>query len=650
MIKHILFCTFLLFSLNVLFSQNQAILKEVDAYLNNYMDSVPMPGIAVVIVQDDQVIFQKGYGVEKEGGSKKMTPQTVTGVGELTMSMTAMAVLQLAEKGQLNLDDKVTKYLPWFKTANKSFSDQITIRMLLNHTSGIPPQFEAIPSLNDETAVEEFVRSMDSYYINKTPGFSYGASREGYCVAGLIISKVSGKSYADYMEQNIFVPLAMNQTTTNPTKLTQLNALYGHEIGLEECVPAQKSIFQSSYVPAGSEMRSTSADLGNYLIALVNEGRFKGKQVLSAESVEEMFKTQITFNGLGTMLGGNGLSIDYGLGWLKMLIDERLLYVHTGNTGTMSSITGINPATKTAMAVLFNADSDRFDQFVFPSIQNVGNNILHLLANEPTTDFARVRFDDPFDDYYDLQKADWSKYTGRYVSIGDAHPIYKDYTIDVFVGKSDSLELKGYKEEVLKGHFKLQFSSPSRAVLRSIVQPREIQFKLNPNGAITGVFIFGSEFKKKDATLEESYTSVQAPNNTLSFLFPKNWTYNWAGNQFKAQSPNNAAVQLKGDMAAIVPVDFDTYCQQQLTNQTIISKGILKKETVKDGIWTEQSFCTKEGELIKQQLLVRYQDPKTQQQLNLILSNPWGEFSADLQEVMMRLQKSVGFNELKMTN
>ena len=172
MTKYIFYCLFFFLNLSPLFSQSQAILKEVDTYLHNYMDSVPMPGIAVVIVQGDQVIFQKGYGVEKEGGRKKMSPQTVTGIGELTMSMTAMAVLQLVEKGQLNLDDKVTKYLPWFQTANKSFSDQITIRMLLNHTSGIPAQFESIPSLDDQTAVEEFVRSMDSYYINKTPGLS----------------------------------------------------------------------------------------------------------------------------------------------------------------------------------------------------------------------------------------------------------------------------------------------------------------------------------------------------------------------------------------------------------------------------------------------------------------------------------------------
>jgi len=139
-------------------------------------------------------------------------------------------------------------------------------------------------------------------------------------------------------------------------------------------------------------------------------------------------KERIIQNGLGTMLGGNGINIEYALGWLKMMIDDRPLMIHTGNTGTMSSISGFNLANNTAMSILFNADPGRFDRFVYPSIENIGNNILHLLADEPTTDFARPRIDDPFDDYYAIQKAEQDKYIGKYVSIGDAHPVYKDYS------------------------------------------------------------------------------------------------------------------------------------------------------------------------------------------------------------------------------
>ncbi len=622
-------------------AQNNATLKKIDTYLQNYMDSVPVPGLAVVIVKEDEVIFQKGYGVERMGRAKAMTPQSSLAIGELTMSMTALAILQLAEKGQLSLEDKVTKHLPWFRTANKEFSDQITIRMLINQTSGIPPQFESIPSLDDDKALEEFVRSMNSYYINQTPGLSYEASRESFCVAGLIISKVSGMSYAAYMDKYIFGPLQMTRTTTDPKKLAQLDLNYGHEIGLTSCLPAKKDLFNSNYLPAGSEMRSTAADIGHYLIALLNGGQYKGQQILSPESIAKMWTPQISFNGLGTMLGGNGINIEYTLGWLKMMIDDRPLIIHPGNTGTMSSITGINLGNNTAMTVLFNADPGRFNRFVYPSIENVGNNILHLLAGEPTTDFARPRIDDPFDDYYAIPRAEQEKYIGTYVSIGDAHPVYKDYSIEVFEGENDSLALKGFKDAVQKGHYKLQFSSKSRAVLRGIEHPREIQFKLNPNGAVTGIFIYGSEFKKKEPTKASLYQEIENQQATASFLLPKNWNGVWTNNQFTATSPAYENTSVKVQAMDLGIINFEKLVEQHTQGQTIQFKGLQKKEVVKDGVWTEQMFCINKDGQTTQHLLVLYQDPLVKKQVQFILSNPWGTFTNDLQDLVRQFQRSI---------
>ena len=513
--------------------------------------------------------------------------------------------------------------------------------MLINQTSGIPPQFESIPSLEEEEALEDFVRSMNSYYINQTPGLSYEASREGFCVAGLIISQLSGMSYASYMEKYIFNPLKMVRTTTKPEEIVELGKTYGHEVALTGCFPAKKELFNSNYLPAGSEMRSTVEDIGHYLIALLNKGTYKGQTILSKESIAEMWRPQISFNGLGTMLGGNGINIEYALGWLKMMIDDRPLMIHPGNTGTMSSITGLNLANNTAMSILFNADPGRFDRFVYPSIENIGNNILHLLADEPTTDFARPRIDDPFDDFYPIQKEEQEKYIGKYVSIGDAHPVYKDYTIEVFEGKDDSLELKGFKDEIQKGHYRLQFSSKSRAVLRGIEHPREMQFKLNPNGAVTGVFIYGSEFKKKEIAKASLYQEIKKEQANFSFLLPKNWNGKWVDQQFIAQTSTHKDASVKIRAMDLGTIDFDKLIQQQMEGQTIQFKGLQKKEVVKDGVWTEQIFCTQEDGKTKQHLLVLYQDPLAQKQVQFILSNPWGSFTNDLQDLVQQFQRSI---------
>lgn len=628
--------------LMITWASAQSALQRIEAYLESFHDSVPIPGFSVIIVQGDEVLLQKGYGLEKMGTNTPMTIQSMTGIGELTMSITAMAILQLAEQGKVNLDDPVITYLPWFKTANKSFSDQITLRMLLNHTAGIPAQFESLPSLNDQRALEDFVRSMESYYLTKTPGITYKPSRESYSVAGLIIQAVTGLSYAEYVEKNIFQPLAMSRSTTDKNQLKRFNISYGHEVGLTECLPAAPSIFDAGYVPAGAEMRSTAEDMGHYLIALLNDGTYKGKQVLSAESVRQLFTPQVTYSGVGTMLGGNGLDIASCLAWQKMNIDDRYLYVLTGNTGEMSAMTGINFKNKSAAAIFFNADSGRFDRYVYPSIENVGNNILHILAGEPITSFARPRFEDPFDEYYDIPRADWQKYLGKYVSIGDAHPIYKDYTIEVIIGESDSLELKGYKEDILKGHFKLQFSSKTRAVLRSIVHPKEIQFKLNQNGAVTGVFIYGSEFKKQ-ATFKNKIASNTISNQRIKFELPAHWQGDWQENTYIANYTKANNTQFYITSRPITSATFEEQLSQQTREEALLFKGILKKETVRDGIWTEQSYCiNKDGQLL-QYLFVIYQDPISQQEIQFVLSNPWGEFTNELQAMVRAVQGSLAF-------
>lgn len=628
------------------YSQNDSrpvILKKINTYLEDYHEKVPMPGFSVVIVEGDKVIFQKGYGLEKLGGSKPMTVKSSTGIGDLCNSFTALAIMQLVEAGKLNLDDKVTKYLPWFQTANKHYSDQITIRMLLSNTAGIPGRFESFPSLDYENALENFVRSMDSYYITKEPGLSFEYSREGFSVAGLIISKVSGLSYAKYLEKNIFEPLQMNRSTTDPARFDALQVLYGHEIGLTECIPAKPGMIDGNYLPAGSELRSSAQDLGNYLIALVNDGKFGGKQIISKESIKEMWKPHTSFSGLGTMLGGDGSDVKYCLGWLEMNIDDRDVILHLGNTNQMSSICGIHPDKKLAIALLFNADSGRMNRYEYPNIQNISNNIIHLLSNEPLTEFANPRFDDPTENDYDLPADKWGKYIGRYISIGEAHPFFKDYTLEISVGETDSLELKSFKEGNLKGHFKLDFSNESRAVLRGIVDPEEIVFKIYPNGSIGGLFMFGSEFKKKDAAMDSRFALESTTQESLTFLFPKAWKGHWNGNEFSATLPEKPDTKLNLKVSPIQSKDFKTLQAEYFKNQPIQTKGIQKKESVNEGIWTEQSLAIEQNEQLTQYLFVLYQDPISSKQLQLVLSNPWGGFSIELQEMLMYFQKSVHF-------
>ena len=219
-----------LMTATLLNSQTTKAINNVDRYLQAYLQKTPVPGFSVSIVEGDKILFNKGYGVEREGGNKPMTPNSVLNIDALGRGFTSMAILQLVAQGQLTLDDLVIKYIPWFQTANKEFSDQITIRMCLSNTSGIPPLFESMPSLDAQDGLTTFIKSFDQHVIKRRPGLSHEYCDEGYSIAAYIIEEITGMSYGDYISQNILKPLQMSHSTAQ--YIDDKDIVPGHELSL----------------------------------------------------------------------------------------------------------------------------------------------------------------------------------------------------------------------------------------------------------------------------------------------------------------------------------------------------------------------------------------------------------------------------------
>ncbi|MEM6319216.1 MAG: serine hydrolase domain-containing protein [Bacteroidota bacterium] len=636
-----LFLPFLLLGQSTVF-------QNIDVYLKDYQEKIPIPGFSIAIVQDGEVVFSKGYGVEKQGTSQAMTTQSSLGIGGLTQAFTAVGILQLVEQGLVDLDAPVVAYLPWFQTANKNFSDQITVRMCLSHTSAIPAQYEAVPSLNPDDALPQFVRSLEGYYVKRKPGLSYETSAEGFSIAGLIISEISEMSYADYVQQKIFEPLQMNRTTTRPQDFDRLGVLYGHEIGLTQFVPAQKEVVDGNFFPSGSAMKSSVSDYANFMRMLLNDGKFAGKTFLQPESISEIFTSNISFQGLGTMLGGNGIDIQCGLGWLEMDIEDRTIYINTGTTGTTAAIAGLSRTNNQGVAVFFNGDVNRLNRFVYPTLENTANNVIHILNNEATTDFAVTRFEDPFDDIIEIPKEKRQRYLGRYYPTGRENPFFKDRQLEIFEGPDGVMELKATKDGILKGHFKLQFSSESRSVLRSITQPREIQFQILPNGSIGGLFMYGTQFKKRPAELLERFRTVEISSEgfTGNFLFPKSGTFNSNASNFQGSISKASPIQITGSMRTLTDNTLDELVANHLAGQNITTRGNQLKKSLKDGIWTEQTVFTQRENQTLQHLFILYKDPVSQREVSFVLEGTFGHFDASVQEAVRYIQQSVVFSSI----
>ncbi|WP_299533515.1 serine hydrolase [Ulvibacterium sp.] len=522
-------------------------LRALDHYLNEVYHNHVIPGFSVVVVNSEGYLYAKGFGKERLNLATPFTKTSVNAIGSLTKSLTALGIMQLVEQGDLELDVPVVQYLPWFRTANKSMSDKITVRMLLNNTSGLKASPEPIYDVSDR-ALEKLVQDLQSTFITKEPGMAYEYSNLGFSIAGYLLSEVSGLPYAEYLDKRIFSPLGMKNTSTDPARFDAMGALEGHYHGIEHAYPAsrERQFESGEYIPAGSFTRSTAEDIGKYLIALLNEGRYGNIQVLSSESINEIWSPNISFPGLTLEEGGDDQPIHYGLGWMLSEIESRKIVHHGGSTGKMSSMTMIDLTNQIAVTVLANLDLTFIDQYQYPTIYHIANNILHITTGGSATSFGRPTIADPSQNDFELEPAEVEKYLGDFVQIAGG---------DFWVNFGLSLHIKrqsgqGLEAIVTRGkdtitHFELDFASPSAAIGRNMAIPQRLQFKLTPNGKVKGLFCSGTEYSRINEQRRQHFKSVNI-KDSINLSIPNTWELQETPYGFVVNDPENASTRIQG--------------------------------------------------------------------------------------------------------
>lgn len=625
---------FLFFTENVLGQNENSMLlrREIDQYFKTIHENSPAPGFSVVVVKKDKVIFLHGYGVEKAGFRKPMTATTSTAIGSLTKSITAMAMMQLVEQGKVSLDDPVIKYLPEFHTANKERSDKITVRMLINNTSGL---YGGVTKNRQdiEKSMELLMSSLQSIFLKREPGSSYEYSNAAFSIAGLLISRVSGMTYPEYLKKHIFDPLEMGRSTTDPADFNALQVLYGHHFGISGGITAEKGIESGEMAPAGSMLRSSAEDMGHYLVALLNDGKYKGNQILSKKSIEELWSPQISFPGLTYDQGGDGSKFNYGLGWMIAEVEGRTIINHGGSRKTMSSMTILDPKRQLAATILFNLDYNFLDNYRFQSEFNILNNLFHLLEKEEFTDFGNPRIQDPTLNDYELPDAMKQRFIGeyRFASGGEAW-YFQGVNLEIFIGKHGNLEARAMQADELIMEFALDFTNEANAVSRNTGAPKSIHFKIRPDGIITGLYLSGAEFNKITPAFLEKYGLMQLEDLSFSFYFPKDWTITKHGNQFEATKEPNSSTSISGVLEPNKVLNFHEVIAHNFPDHQVLYEGAEMTEVRGRYLWVEKAFSTEcEGTSYQHLVLLNNSGAKG---FYLILTTPFGKLTRELQDVV----------------
>jgi CubicO group peptidase (beta-lactamase class C family) len=310
--------------------------EAIDAYLRAQVAANHIPGLAVAVVKDNQVLMLRGYGEAQPG--QPVTPQTQFYIGSLTKSFTALAVMRLVQEGQLELDAPVQRYLPWFKVAEAQASAQITVRHLLNHTSGLSEAGD--PNANQFfTTIADGVRAMHSARLTAPVGTKFQYYNQNYRVLGVLIEQVSGETYADYLQTHILTPLGLTHTTTRPAEAAFLAAGHGQVFGWP--LPRTET-FQPSALPSGY-LISSAEDLAQYLKALLHDTQLEGGALLSPPALAQLF------------MPPDGIQSAYGMGWM-MGQDASLgkFYYHDGTLENYHAELLLVPQAKVGVAILVN--------------------------------------------------------------------------------------------------------------------------------------------------------------------------------------------------------------------------------------------------------------------------------------------------------
>jgi len=312
----------------------------LDSYLSHLVATGVLSGS--VLVEQNGILFSKGYGLADVDAQIPNTPQTRFRIGSISKQFTAMAILILQDRGKLHVRDHICRYI----SACPTDWQPITIAQLLTHTSGIP-DYTNFPGFavtwTQPTTPEELIARFKDMPLDFTPGSVFRYSSSGYVLLGYIIEHVSGDSYATFLQQNIFAPLKMNNTgydITHPALPQHATGYYADR--------SKPDAYDPSVLYAAGALYSTVEDLYLWDSALL-AGKLVSKQALEA-----MFTVQIPCPPSGR--GGCLLSTDkgYGYGWFIGAEPQGKLIYHVGHIDGFFTYNGFYPERHLIVVVLSN--------------------------------------------------------------------------------------------------------------------------------------------------------------------------------------------------------------------------------------------------------------------------------------------------------
>lgn len=344
-------------------------LKELSAYYEKSRADFNVPGLAVAIVKDGETIFSEGFGVADVRTNAPVDGETMFAIASNTKAMTSAALAILVDEGLINWNDKVVDYLPYFRLYDPWVTQNMTIKDLLVHNSGLATFSGDLLWYGTNYSRVEVIRR--ARHLKPVFEFrdGFGYQNIMYMAAGEIIPAVTGKSWDDFVIENFFQPLAMNRTITSTSELAKFQNVATPHNDRDDEVIAIEYLQWDNMAPAGSVISSVN-DVSKWLMLQLNRGIWQSDTIFSPARSREMWE-QGNIQTVSPFYETNFPSTtfkSYGLGWGLSNYLGRKIIGHSGGYDGMISYTCLVPDENLAFVILTNKTSNLYFPLLYKTL------------------------------------------------------------------------------------------------------------------------------------------------------------------------------------------------------------------------------------------------------------------------------------------
>jgi CubicO group peptidase (beta-lactamase class C family) len=330
------------------------------------MDNVP--GAALALIKDGNIVLEKGYGFRDLATHAPVTTATLFNIGSISKSFTALGIAQLVDQQQVELDAPVVGYIPDLRLTDPQAVPAVTLRQLLSHTSGLPADEQWPPQVppTREGIVDEFA----GMPITAQPGTRFQYCSRCIVLAAYVLERITGQSWEAYTRARIFEPLGMTTASFGPLGLEQAPDRaqpYRHDAVLGEVpVPWGRLQYLEALGPGGG-IDANVDEMAHYVLLQVGDGATSGHRLVSAQMMAELHRPQIAV-GEDWAPVARAENLHYALGWFTADVHGVRLIYHNGVNPGFRAMIALVPSAKAGVVILTNGESNSFTDVVTRSL------------------------------------------------------------------------------------------------------------------------------------------------------------------------------------------------------------------------------------------------------------------------------------------